>query len=562
MAAAIAVVFMEAPLVAATLSTVLGKELPPDNLRNARKTLFQALLEVRARVGGNRPAIVDGDGTVATYDKLVMASLALGHALRKGTAAGEAVGIMLPTCLGATVAFFALSAFGRIPTMLNFSTGAAGVQSALRAAKVARIVTSRKFIDLAKLDDLVAEISGTAELVYLEDVKENLTVIDKAFAATGKIAPDFITRSMTSRLAANLWARLAGKQHAFDRPAEILFTSGTEGEPKGVALSHYNILVNVEQASVHVALYSEDVMFNALPMFHCFGLNTGVILPLMLGFKTVLHPTPLQPKEISRRIREAGATILITTDTFMSQYIRAGDDGDMNSLRIVACGAERVRDETRQAMRRKTGIEILEGYGVTEAAPLAAINQPPANHSGTIGHLLPGMEARLEPVEGIPGAGRMFIRGPNIMLGYIRPDQPGVIQPPKDGWHDTGDVVHIDHDGFISIKGRLKRFAKIGGEAVSLAVVENCASALWPDFCHAAITLPDGRKGEQIVLLTTNPEADRIDLVGWAQNHGVPELAVPKRIISVDDIPVLGTGKIDYVRVEKMALAAKPAAGG
>jgi acyl-[acyl-carrier-protein]-phospholipid O-acyltransferase/long-chain-fatty-acid--[acyl-carrier-protein] ligase len=540
-------------LAAAAVAAVSGKEMSPIDLQNGRKTLFQALVDVRARAGGSRPAIVDGDETVATYDMLVMASLALGNALRKGTRPGEAVGIMLPTSLGAVVAFFGLSAFGRVPTMLNFSNGATGVLSALRTAKVKRIVTARKFIDLANLDDMVAEISTKAEIVYLEDVKEHLTVFDKAVAATGKFAPDFVTRGTASHFAANLWANLTRKEPVYDRPAVILFTSGTEGEPKGVALSHFNILVNIEQARNHVPLYATDIMFNALPMFHCFGLNTGVILPLILGFKTVLHPTPLQPKEISRRIGETGATILISTDTFISQYARAGEEGALKNLRIAACGAERVRDETRQLLHRKSSIEILEGYGLTEASPLAAINQPGANHSGTIGHLLPGMDARLEPVEGIPNAGRMFIRGPNVMLGYIRPDKPGVIQPPKEGWHDTGDVVHIDEDGFISIKGRLKRFAKIGGEAVSLAVVENIALALWPDFSHAAITLPDGRKGEQIVLLTTNPEADRIDLVGWAQNHGVPELAVPKRIIHVDVIPVLGTGKIDYTRVEKMA---------
>ena len=543
-------------MAAATVATVSGQELNPIALPNGRKTLFQALVDVRARVGGSRAAIVDGDETVATYDMLVMGSLAVGHALRKGTAPGEAVGIMLPTSLGAVIAFFALSAFGRVPTMLNFSNGAAGVLSALRTAKVKRIVTARKFIDLANLGGMVGELSNQAEIIYLEDVRKNLTVFDKAAAATGKFAPDFVTRGTAKQFAANVWANITHQVPVYDRPAVILFTSGTEGEPKGVALSHFNILINIEQACQHVDLFAHDVMFNALPMFHCFGLNTGVILPLIVGFKTVLHPTPLQPKEISRRIGMTGATILISTDTFMSQYVRASEEGDLKKLRIVACGAERVRDETRQLLHRKSSLEILEGYGLTEASPLAAINQPGANnHSGTIGHLLPGMRARLEPVEGIPNAGRMFIQGPNVMLGYIRPDQPGVIQPLKDGWHDTGDVVHIDDDGFVSIKGRLKRFAKIGGEAVSLAVVENIALALWPDFSHAAVTLPDGRKGEQIVLLTTNPGADRIDLVGWAQNHGVPELAVPKRILHVDDIPVLGTGKIDYTRVEKMALA-------
>jgi acyl-[acyl-carrier-protein]-phospholipid O-acyltransferase / long-chain-fatty-acid--[acyl-carrier-protein] ligase len=541
---------MGGKLAAATVAAISGKALHPIALQNARKTLFQALADVRSRSGGSRPAIVDGDETVATYDTLVMGSLALGNALRKGTEAGEAVGVMLPTCLGAVIAFFALSAFGRVPTMLNFSYGVAGVLSALHTARVKRVVTARKFVEMAKLNDMMAKISRHAEIVYLEDVKDRLTVCDKALAVVGKFAPAFVSRKL---------AAYVGDPAPYDRPAVILFTSGTEGEPKGVALSHFNILVNIEQASAHVALYSHDVMFNALPMFHCFGLNTGTILPLILGFKTVLHPTPLQPKEISRRIRETGATILITTDTFMSQYARAGAEGDLKELRIVACGAERVRDETRQLLRRKGSVDILEGYGLTEASPLAAINQPEANHAGTIGHILPGMDAKVVPVEGIPNAGRMFIRGPNVMLGYIRSNAPGVIETPPDGWHDTGDVVHIDEEGFISIKGRLKRFAKIGGEAVSLAVVENIALSLWPDFSHAAISLPDGHKGEYIALLTTNPTADRVDLVGWAQNHGVSELTVPRRIIRVAAVPVLGTGKIDYAGVERLVRAEKPA---
>jgi acyl-[acyl-carrier-protein]-phospholipid O-acyltransferase/long-chain-fatty-acid--[acyl-carrier-protein] ligase len=239
----------------------------------------------------------------------------------------------------------------------------------------------------------------------------------------------------------------------------------------------------------------------------------------------------------------------------MSQYARVGEQGDLNSLRLAVCGAERVRDETRQLLRKKYAIDLIEGYGVTETAPVASANQPGANRPGTVGRLMPGMQARLEPVEGIPNAGRLFLKGPNVMLGYIRPENPGVIVPVEGGWHDTGDVVSIDDEGFISIKGRLKRFAKVGGETVSLAVVENCASSMWPDHSHAAIALPDGRKGEQIVLLTTNPEAQRVDLVGWAQNHGVAEIAVPRRIVHTGEVPVLGTGKTDYVKVEKIILA-------
>jgi acyl-[acyl-carrier-protein]-phospholipid O-acyltransferase/long-chain-fatty-acid--[acyl-carrier-protein] ligase len=341
--------------------------------------------------------------------------------------------------------------------------------------------------------------------------------------------------------------------------AVVLFTSGTEGQPKGVALSHTNILTNVEQVRLHIALYPNDVLFNPLPTFHCFGLTVGAILPLLLGIKAVYHPTPLQPHEIVRRVKAHGATILLSTDTFMSQYARAGEQGDLGSLRLAVCGAERVRDETRQLLRRKYAMEILEGYGVTETSPVAAVNQPGAMRPGTVGRLMPGMQARLEPVEGIPNAGRLYLKGPNIMLGYIRSDDPGVIHPPEGGWHDTGDVVAIDDEGFIAIKGRLKRFAKIGGEAVSLAVVENCASAVWPDFAHAAVAFPDGRKGEQIVLITTNPDAQRIELVGWSQNHGVSDLAIPRKIVHVKDIPVLGTGKTDYVKVEKMALTSTAA---
>ncbi|MEI9992855.1 MAG: AMP-binding protein [Rhizomicrobium sp.] len=236
------------------------------------------------------------------------------------------------------------------------------------------------------------------------------------------------------------------------------------------------------------------------------------------------------------------------------------NQGDLNSLRLAVCGAERLRDETRALLRKKYAIELLEGYGVTETAPVIAANQPEANRPGTVGRLMAGMEARLEPVEGIPNAGRLFVKGPNVMLGYIKPEKPGVIQPPEGGWHDTGDVVSIDEEGFIAIKGRLKRFAKIGGETVSLAVVESIASALWPDHSHAAIAVPDGRKGELIVLMTTNKEASRHDLVGWAHNHGVTDLAVPRRILSVDEIPVLGTGKTDYVQVEKQVKALAAAA--
>ncbi len=519
----------------ATIAAASGEDIMPFDVARTQKTVFRALFEARARYGGRQAAIVDGDDRVLSYDDILRATLALGHALKKGTRNGESVGVMLPTGAGAIISFFALSAYGRVPAMLNFTSGAAGLRSALRTAEVKRIVTARRFVELAKLDALVAEIKQDAEIVYLEDVRQKLSLFDKAAAAVGQYLPALVTARAPHR-----------------RPAVILFTSGTEGEPKGVALSHFNLLSNVEQVRVHIALYNSDILFNPLPTFHCFGLTVGALMPLYLGIKVVFHPTPLQPREIAHRIRTSGATILLSTDTFMSQYARAGEPGDLNSLRMAVCGAERVRDETRALLRRKYSIELLEGYGVTETSPVAAANQVGANRPGTVGRLMAGMDARLEPVEGIPNAGRLFLRGPNVMLGYIKPDRPGAIVPPSGGWHDTGDIVTIDEDGFIAIKGRLKRFAKIGGETVSLAVVENCASALWPDFAHAAVAVPDGRKGEQVVLVTTNPDAGRVELVGWVHNHGVPEIAVPRRFVHVADIPVLGTGKTDYVKVQKM----------
>jgi len=508
----------------------------PFDLAATRGSLFHAFLGARSEFGGSTPALVDGDGRVLTYDELVRASFALGHALRKGTKRDEKVGVMLPTGVGSAVAFLALTAYGRVPTMINFTSGEADLKSAIRTAEVKRVITAHRFIELGKLEDTAQAVGQVAELVYLEDVRAKLSLSDKLTGLMGSFSPSLLAH-----------------RTAHEKPAAILFTSGTEGQPKGVALSHHNLLANIAQVRSHIDLYDSDVLFNPLPVFHCFGLTVGMLLPLIAGVKVVCHPTPLQPREIVRRIRESKATILLSTDTFISQYGRAGEPGDLDSLRLAVCGAERVRDETRTFFRRKYGMEILEGYGVTEASPVVAANQIEANHPGTVGLLMPGMEARLDPVEGIPNAGLLKVRGPNVMLGYIRADAPGHIVPPEDGWYDTGDVASIEDDGFIAIRGRVKRFAKVGGETVSLAVVENIAAALWPDNHHAVVAVPDATKGEQIVLVTDVTEARRLDLVAWAQNHGVSELAVPRRVITVAELPVLGTGKTDYVSVQKLA---------
>ncbi len=504
--------------------------------RRARRSIFHALLAASHKKGADAFALIDGDGRKFSYRDLIRASFALGGPLARATAKGEKVGVMLPTGAGAVIALMAAFSQGRTPVMLNFTAGARTLKTAARAAEVKKVVTARKFVELAKLETLVGDLSGTVEFLYLEDMKETLSLLDKARAVLGPLLPRLFSASPDP-----------------DSLGIILFTSGAEGEPKGVALSHSNILSNIYQIAEHVEILPSDIFFNPLPTFHCYGLTAGTLWPILNGFPVVLHPSPLQTKVIPKRIFETGSTVLFATDTFLQQYMRASEDGAMSSLRIAVCGAERVKDETRQIAERRFGFEVLEGYGVTEGSPVLAANQPGDIRTGTVGKLLPGVVARLEPVEGLATGQRLFVRGPNIMQGYITPEAPGVVMPLAGGWHDTGDIVSFDADGYMSIRGRMKRFAKIGGEMVSLAVVENCATALWPDNMHAAAIFPDDRKGEQIVLVTDRAAPDRAQLLSWAQNHGVPEMAVPKKIVSVAEIPVLGTGKLDYVAIGRLA---------
>lgn len=499
--------------------------------------LFSALIRAKNQFGGKKIAIIDGDERELSYSEIIRAAFGLGSALKKGTMDGETIGIMLPTGLGAILAFYAVLAYGRTPAMINFTAGSKNIKAAMRAAQIKRIITAHKFIEIGALEPLITQLDAHAAFIYLEDVRENLSLVNKIAGALGPVLPGLFRSA----------------QH-YNKTGVVLFTSGTEGEPKGVVLSHKNVMANVDQVRAHIALSPEsDSLFNPLPTFHCFGLTVGAVLPLMAGVPVTCHPSPLQPKEIAKRIRSKGSTIALATDTFISQYARAGAEGDLSSVRLAVCGAERVKDETRQLVRKKFNIEILEGYGATEGSPVIAANKLEANKPGTVGLLMAGMESELIPVEGIEDGGRLRVRGPNIMRGYLRPSNPGVLEEPADGWHDTGDIVSIDAEGFIRILGRVKRFAKIGGEMVSLAVVENCASAIWPDNMHAAATLPDPRKGEQIILLSDTREANRESILNWCKNHGTPELAVPRKVLFVEDIPILGTGKLDYGAIQKLA---------
>ncbi len=503
--------------------------------RAGDRAVFDALLDARDTYGAQKPILEDQERNPLSYTDLIRAAFALGRKIAGLTEKRERVGVMLPSSSAVVVTFFALHAFARTPTMLNFTAGIRNLKAACATARVKTILTSRRFIDQGKLEDLIDALEPGHKIVYLEDVRATIGVADKAFAA----------------LAGALPRRFRAAAKPSD-PGVILFTSGSFGAPRGVMLTQGNLMANCEQIAAHIDLDPDWVMFNPLPTFHCFGLTAGVLLPLTTGMKAFEYPSPLHVKQIPPLIRDSKASILLATDTFVNQYARAADPGDLSGLKFVVCGAERVREETHNLVEERfRGVPLLEGYGATEASPVIAVNKPGANKRGTVGPLLPGMTMRLEPVEGIDDAGLMFVHGPNVMAGYL--DESGEVEPVVEGWHDTGDVVALDDDGWIRIKGRVKRFAKIGGEMVSLTAAEELAAGVWPDARHAVISMPDAKKGERLVLVTDRLDASVGPLVAHAQTVGAPELAVPRKIVRVPEVPVLGTGKTDYVAIRRMA---------
>lgn len=497
-----------------------------------RKTLPMALLDARKQHGGSKEILEDPERTPLSYDRLILGAMVLGKKLAGFAPAGGHVGVLLPNVNGVAVTLFGLWFQGLTPVLLNFTAGPRNIQSACETAQIQVIVTSKRFIDTAKLDDVIAAIGGGRRIVYLEDVRKSINAWDKVSG---------LARTKFARAVASA----AGNDP--DKPAVILFTSGSEGAPKGVVLSHANIIANTAQIwkLADGALSPRDVAMNPLPVFHSFGLTAGMLLGLLNGMKVVLYPSPLHFKQVPKLIGELKATMLFATDTFLVGYGRAAAQEDLVTLEKIVTGAEKVKDTTRN-LWSKWPPAILEGYGCTECSPVLACNVPTDNRFGTVGRLMAGIEARLDPVEGITEGGKLNIRGPNVMLGYMLAGEPGKIQPPADGWHDTGDIVDISSEGFVTIMGRAKRFAKIGGEMVSLAAVETLASTIWPGATHVAVSLPDAKKGEQIVLITDKPDADRSEFMVEAKALGAAELQFPRAILVVSSIPVLGSGKIDY----------------
>ena len=500
---------------------------------NFEQTLFEALIDARDTRDTGKPAVEDPLGTKLSYCRLITASQVLGRKLKPLNKAGENVGVLLPNSAGVAVTFFALQSIGRVPAMLNFTAGPKNICAACTAAQIKSVLTSRAFVEKAHLENIIEAIERQAKVVYLEDVRASIGFSDKVAGLMAGANPQVKRKP--------------------DDPAAILFTSGSEGTPKGVVLSHRNILANAFQCLTRVAVNGQDKVFNVLPVFHSFGLTAGLVMPVVGGVPVHLYPSPLHYRIVPELVYQTNATILFGTDTFLRGYARAAHPYDFARVRLILAGAEAVKDTTRSLYMEKFGVRILEGYGVTETAPVLAINTPLANKAGTVGRLSPLMEASLEAVPGIDEGGRLFVRGPNVMLGYLRAENPGVLEPPAEGWHDTGDIVEIDQEGFITIKGRAKRFAKIGGEMVSLAAVEAMAADIWPASLSIVVSLPDQRKGERLVLMTADDKIKRADFLAHARKHGATELMVPAEVMVVPSVQLLGSGKPDYVSALALA---------
>lgn len=499
---------------------------------NYRRPLLAALIEAAEKHGDGHVIATDITRASISYRQLFTRAFILQEKLEKQLGDSKFVAVMLPNSLGALITFVTLQMLGKVPAMLNFSAGEKNILHACNLATVKTVLTSRTFIEKGKLEHVAVALEKNYRVIYLEDIRPTVTVFDKLRAFGRAI---FVKENLQKTIS----------QTDANSPAVILFTSGSEGTPKGVALSHSNLLANINQSCAVLDLTPSDVLFNAMPVFHSFGLTIGMLLPLMRGINMFLYPSPVHYRVVPEMIYDCDATVILGTDTFFNGYARYANHYDFHSVRLAVAGAERLKESTKHLYAEKFGVNIMQGYGVTEASPVISFNTMIEHKTGSVGRAFPDIECKLESVAGLERGGRLLIKGANVMLGYIKADNIGVIQPQGE-WYDTGDIVEIDENGFITIVGRAKRFAKIAGEMVSLMIPEDLALHLFPDCAHAAIAVADDKKGEHIILCSECDTLTREAMLAIAKEKGLPDIALPKHILHIPEIPRLGTGKIDY----------------
>jgi acyl-[acyl-carrier-protein]-phospholipid O-acyltransferase / long-chain-fatty-acid--[acyl-carrier-protein] ligase len=448
------------------------------------------------------------------------------------------VGVLLPNVNATPLTLLSLWLIGRVPAILNYTTGPAIMLSCCQLAGLKQVITSRAFLERAQLN--VDDLSKAGiKFVYLENVRKRVTNLARlVHLLRFRIAPTSLLRARVNP----------------NDTAVILFTSGSEGIPKGVELTHTNILANVRQFSAICDIQEWDRLFNALPLFHSFGLTVGTLFPLIRGCYVFLYPSPLHYRVVPTAFYHQDCTIMLATNTFLNGYARKAHAQDFRSLRYMFAGAEKLQESTMNTWARQFGVRVLEGYGATECAPAVSVNTPLEPKHGSAGHLMPGMEARLEPIEGVEKGGRLFVRGPNVMKGYLNADANAKFKS-LDGWYDTGDIVYIDEEGFFFIQGRLKRFAKISGEMVSLTAVEEALAGAFPQYglrCQVAVvTRPDQDKGEALIAVTNEPRMQLDEIRSAVRSKGLPNICAPREVRFLKEIPRLGTGKVNHRELEK-----------
>jgi len=507
----------------------------------------QNLLSAVAESAREHPGHIileDATQQTLTYRRLMVGADVLAHALRGTVLGGERVGLLMPNVNATPVVILALWSLGKVPAVLNFSTGTPTMLSCAELAGLKHIVTSRAFLERARLT-----VDGFAQaglsLVYLEDLRASITGPRKFLTLIRHVLnPQSAIRSSPSAGAI----------------AVIVFTSGSEGVPKGVELTHRNILANIRQMLAVTDFTNRDRLFNCLPLFHSFGLTVGTFLPLVRGIYVFLYPSPLHYRTAPAALYECDCTVFLSTNTFLNGYARKAHPYDFRSLRYLFAAAEKLQEATALAWSQQYGVRILEGYGATECAPCLSVNTPLEPRCGSVGRLLPGMEYRLEPVEGVAEGGRLFVRGPNVMKGYLNAEANARFQA-LGGWYDTGDIVSVDADGFLQVRGRMKRFAKVSGEMVSLTAVEDALGGAFPHYglhCQIAIlTRPDENKGEALIAVSNEPKLTLDEIRDAIKAKGLTNLSVPREIKLVKEIPQLGTGKVNHRELQALIADSK-----